>query len=372
MDHGSRRQRLQKVRVEEGLDALLLTHPVNVTYLTGFSGDSSYLILTGGREVLVSDGRFTVQLAEECPGLNTVIRPPSQTITEAAAAVLNKLGLRTVGFESSHLTVAEYSRLKELASALDWKGSADRVERFRAVKDADEVTEIRAAIRLAERAFAMFRAMLRPDDREKDLVDALEGYVRRAGGSGTSFPSIVAVAERSALPHAPPSDRRLGESNLLLVDWGASGRFYKSDLTRVLLPHNNAAVAGVGGIGPKIQEIYRVVLGAQKAGVQALRPGVQAQEVDAAARGFIAKAGFGDYFNHGLGHGFGLQIHEAPFMKPGNNAVLQAGMIVTVEPGIYLPGLGGIRIEDDVLVTPDGCEVLSRLPRDPEANLLDF
>ena len=369
MDHDSRRQRLLPFLAQENLDALLITHPVNVSYLTGFSGDSSYLILTKSKTILVSDGRFTTQLAEECPVLETEIRPPSQTVVEAAGGVLNKLGLNSVGFENGHITVAMAEKLRELVPTVNWKGSPDRVERLRAIKDADEIGQIRLAIDLAQRAFAMFRAMLRLDDTEKELADALEMDVRRVGATSTSFPPIVAVGERSALPHAPPSAKRVREAPLLLVDWGACGPFlggwapsapYKSDLTRVLLTHNN------GRYDSKLKEVVDVVLRAQQSAIQALRPGIAAKVVDEAARTVIAQAGYGDFFNHGLGHGIGLEIHETPFLKAGNETILQPGMVITVEPGIYLPGWGGVRIEDDVLVTPDGSEVLTSLPRDLE------
>jgi Xaa-Pro aminopeptidase len=366
-DHADRRQRLAHALADEGVDLLLVSSPVNVTYLTGFSGDSSYLLLSRDRAVLVSDGRFTEQIAEECPGLEAVIRPPTQTVAEAAAEVLGKLGPRAAGFESGHLTVADFDALKGLTATVDWKPGRDRVERLRAVKDAWEVGQIRQAIRIAERAFAMFRALLRPADTEKELCDALEGYVRRAGGTGTSFPPIVAAGERAALPHAPPTDRPVGEAVLLLVDWGASGAFYKSDLTRVLVPHNNTTLSGAvpgAGLDPKLQEVHDVVFRAQREAIAAVRPGALSGEVDAAARKVITDAGYGSYFTHSIGHGIGLQIHEAPLMRPASEIVLQAGMVVTVEPGVYIPSWGGVRIEDDVLVTPDGPEILTRVPKD--------
>ncbi|HXG11029.1 MAG TPA: Xaa-Pro peptidase family protein [Gemmataceae bacterium] len=356
MDYpAQRREKLMHALRQEGLDALLVSSPVNVTYLTGFSGESSYLILAPQRTILVSDFRFVEQIAEECPDLEAHIRPPSQALPLAVAEVLDKLGFRSIGFESGHLNVAEYEILREKTPSLDWKGGRDRVEQLRAIKDPSEVAQIREAIAIAERAFAAFRSLLRPTDSEKDLADALEGYVRRAGGWGTSFPSIVAVGDRAALPHAPPTARTVGEGELLLVDWGASGRFYKSDLTRVLAPRR---------ISTKLEEVYTVVLRAQERAIQRIRPGVKAHDVDAEARAVIAEAGFGDSFGHGVGHGLGLQVHEAPFMRPTSETVLQAGMVMTVEPGIYLPGWGGVRIEDDVLVTPDGCEVLTHVARD--------
>jgi Xaa-Pro aminopeptidase len=357
MDYsGSRRQQLARCLSEEGLDALLISSPVNVTYLTGFTGDSSYLILARDRALLVSDNRFTVQIAEECPGLGTYFRPPVQKLPEAIAEVLSKLGPRSVGFESGALTVAEYETLRGLVPEVNWKGSADRVEKLRMVKDDSELAAIRAAIDVAERAFTVFRSLLRPEDTEKDLCDAMENYVRRAGGQATCFPTIAAVGERAALPHAPPTDRRVGSSELLLIDWGVTGRrLYKSDLTRVLATRK---------ISPKFAEVYGVVLRARDRAVAAVRPGVQARAIDAEARAAIADAGFGDFFGHGLGHGIGLQVHEGPAVRPGSETILQPGMIFTIEPGVYLPGWGGVRIEDDVRVTADGCEVLTNLPRD--------
>jgi Xaa-Pro aminopeptidase len=362
-----RRQRLAQSLTAEGTEALLVSSPMNVTYLTGFSGESSFLVLGRERVLLVSDARFTKQIAEECPGLEAHIRPPEQSVHQATAAVLTKLGFRTIGFETSHLTVGEWESLREGAPAVTWKPCRDLVEKLRAVKDLSEVDEIRQAIHIAERAFDAFCALLRPEDSEKDLRDALEHYVRRCGGSGTSFPSIVAVGERAALPHAPPTDRTIHGAELLLVDWGASGRFYKSDLTRILVSRKNPAFApGSNGkrSATKLGQIYDVVWRAQRGAIKRIRPGVKGQEVDAEARRVIAEAGFGDFFGHGLGHGVGLQIHEAPSLRPSSDVVLEAGMVVTVEPGIYLPGWGGVRIEDDVLITPEGCEVLTSVPND--------
>jgi Xaa-Pro aminopeptidase len=357
-DFAARRERLWKIAVAENLDALLITNSVNVTYLTGFSGDSSALALTATRAILLSDGRFTVQIAEECPDLEAEIRPPTQLMPELTGAVLHSLGAHNVGYESADLTVAEFQALGDQAKTVSWAPGAERVEQLRQLKDGDEVAQIREAIRIAERAFTMFRAMLRPSDCEKELFDAMEMYIRRAGGNSSSFPPIIAVGPRAALPHAPPSVHRVAEDPLLLIDWGASGAFYKSDLTRILWRGNN------GSPSEKLQQVYRVVLEAQRRAISAVRPGVMACDVDAAARGYIAEAGYGPYFSHGLGHGLGLQVHEAPSLRPTSQTVLQPGMVVTIEPGIYLPDWGGVRIEDDILVTADGAEVLTSCPRD--------
>ena len=361
MDYAARRRRrLARMLKEENLDALLISQPVNVTYLTGFSGDSSALILSPRRALLISDARYTTQITEECPGLEVHIRQVSQTLQQAIAHVLHKLGCRAVGFESAHLSVADLEKLSELAVSVAWKGGTERVEKLRVRKDPSEIAQIRTAITIAERAFAMFSSMIRPEDSEKELCDNLELYIRRAGGRSTSFPSIVAVGERAALPHAPPTNRKVSEAGLLLVDWGASGPFYKSDLTRVLATRK---------ISPKLERVYKVVFKAQERALRAIRPGVIASAVDAEARSVIAQAGFGQFFSHGLGHGLGLQVHEAPALRQNSTAVLQDGMVVTVEPGIYLPGWGGVRIEDDVLVTTEGCEILTQVPKEPVPTL---
>lgn len=363
-----RREALAKRLVEEPLDALLISNVVNVTYLTGFSGDSSYLILSKDRALLVSDGRYTEQVAEECPGLETYIRPPTQTITAATAESLNKLGVRSIGFESSCMTVAERTKLGELCPGIDWKPGNDRVELLRMVKDDTELAEIRQAIAIAERAFEMFQAMLRLDDSEKELSDAMESYIRRAGGEGSSFRPIIAADARAALPHAPLTRTSLAEADLILVDWGASTpRSYKSDLTRVLLARS-FSVAGRSRpmrLDPRqLQKVYTAVRTAQEQAFRAIRPGAKAADVDAAARTAIADAGYGSFFVHGLGHGIGLQVHEGPNIRASSTDVLQAGMVFTVEPGIYLPGQFGVRLEDDVRVTPDGCEVLTHVTKE--------
>jgi Xaa-Pro aminopeptidase len=228
------------------------------------------------------------------------------------------------------------------------------------------VEAVREAVGFAERAFAMFRAMLRPTDTEKELADAMDGYLRRAGATESAFPVIVGVGERSALPHATPTQIAVSSSDFLLVDWGARGALYRSDLTRVIpapLGGGSNSRTARQKVESKLQKIYTIVLQAQERAIAAIGPGVAAKEVDLAARGFIESSGFGKQFNHGLGHGIGLDIHEAPDLRGTSDHLLQPGMIVTVEPGIYLEGFGGVRIEDDVLVTPDGREVLSSLPK---------
>jgi Xaa-Pro aminopeptidase len=350
-----RRERLSRRLKVDGADALLVASVTNVGYLTGFTGDDSTLVLTRDRALIVSDGRYATQLAQECPGVEVHIRPVGQPMVVGLAEVIGKLGIRRLAFEATALTVADSEDLREQLPTVELLGVRDRVEDLRAIKDRAEVAAIREAIGYAERAFAMLRAGLRRGDSEKDVADELEGHLRRCGASAASFPPIVAVGARSALPHArPTAGVRVGDADFVLVDWGATGRPYKSDLTRVLV---------TGKVTAKFARVYRAVLRAQERGIAAIRPGVPARDVDAEARSVIEEAGFGRFFDHGLGHGIGRDIHEAPRLRRECDVLLRPGMVVTVEPGVYLPDWGGIRIEDDVLVTPDGCEVLTHVAK---------
>jgi Xaa-Pro aminopeptidase len=350
-----RRERLRRRLKADGVEGLLVVSETNVRYLTGFTGDSSALLLTGDRALVVSDGRYLTQLEHECPGLEVELRAIGQPLVHALAGVIAKLGLARLAFESEALSAADFLTLREKLKATQLRPVSGRVERLRAVKDREEIAALRAAIGMAERAFTMLRAGLRPDETEKDAADALEGYLRRCGATAASFPPIVAVGARAALPHAQPlAEVRIGAADFVLVDWGAAGAPYKSDLTRVVV---------TGKVTAKFEMIYRTVLAAQERALAAIRPGVLAREVDAEARAVIEEAGFGPFFRHGLGHGLGMDLHEAPRLQKHSRDKLKAGMVVTIEPGIYLPDWGGIRIEDDALVTEEGCDVLSHIPK---------
>ncbi len=351
----ARREKLRRSLKADQVEAYLLCNPTNVRYLTGFSGEDSFLLLSRLRTLLVSDGRFTTQIEQECQEIDVYIRPVGELQTEAIANGVKSLGIKSLGFEATALYVADHLALLEKLPGIELNPINGRVEALRAIKDRDEIAAIREAIGYAERAFLMLRNGLRCDESEKDVADALENDLRRCGASAASFPPIVAVGKRAALPHArPTSEARIGDSDFVLIDWGATGKPYKSDLTRVLV---------TGKVTSKFEKMYRIVLKAQERGIAAIRPGVEVSLVDAEARSVIEEAGFGRFFTHGLGHGLGMDIHEDPRIRKGAENKLQAGMVITVEPGIYLPDWGGVRIEDDVLVTPDGCEVLTHVPK---------
>ncbi|MGO9111490.1 MAG: M24 family metallopeptidase, partial [Thermoguttaceae bacterium] len=332
MDFSGRREKLRKLLKKYGAEALLATSAPNVTYLTGFTGDSSYLLLTQENQILISDGRYLTQIGEECPGLETNIRRAGILIHQQVTRVLRGTRISRLAIEADSMTVATRERIAEKLPKLEIGATTGMVEHLRQVKDKEELARIRQAAKIAEKSFAVIRAGLRPEQTEKQIGDALEHQFRLFGGDGPAFDPIVAVGPRGALPHAKLTDRRVGNGDILLVDWGAQWRLYKSDLTRVLV---------TGKISAKLRRVYEVVLSAQARAIAAIRPGVPTTEVDAAARSVIAEAGLGHRFNHGIGHGFGLEIHESPRMSGKNTAALKPGMVVTVEPGVYLPGWGG-------------------------------
>jgi Xaa-Pro aminopeptidase len=350
-----RRQKIRGQLKKEGLAALLVTNFTNVTYLTGFTGDDSFLLISADGDVLISDQRYTTQIEQECPGLEAAIRGPGSKMIEWTVQTLEKAHLSRIGFEGDSMTVAVRDELASAMPRAQFVATSGWVEELRLVKDSEEIQRTRRACNLARRAFEVIRAKITPEMTELQVANDLEYYARQFGATRLSFPPIVAVGPRAALPHARPTGRKIGDSDFTLIDWGVNEGLYVSDLTRVL---------ATARISPKLRKLYGVVLKAQLAGIEAIRPGVSCEQVDRAARAVIEKAGYGQQFGHGLGHGIGLEVHEAPRLAQGQQRVLKPGMIVTVEPGIYFPEWGGIRIEDDVLVTRAGHEVMTSVPKE--------
>jgi Xaa-Pro aminopeptidase len=353
----ARRKKLRALIKEAKAEALLVTSFINVTYLTGFTGDDSYLLVSADGETLITDPRYTTQLEEECPGLPLEIREPGVTMLAGTTKVISKEKVGQLGIEGNSATVALKESLARELPKVELVTTENLIEQLRIVKDTSEVEATRVACGQARRAYEVVRASLTTNMTELEVAAELEYQARRFGAKALSFPPIVAVGPRAALPHARPTNRKLSESDFTLIDWGVNSGLYMSDLTRVIV---------TGRISPKLRKIYGVALKAQLAAIDAIRPGRTCEQVDAVARRIITRAGFGKAFGHGLGHGTGLEIHEAPRLAVGQKAKLRPGMIVTVEPGIYFPGWGGVRIEDDVLVTRTGHEVLSDLPKELE------
>ncbi len=359
--HQGRLKKLRRLIKKNKLDALLVTSFTNVTYLTGFTGDDSYLLVTLDDEVIISDPRYTTQLEEECSWLKRDIREPGTSILLASNGQISSAGVEVLGLEAQNCTLATEAGLVEILDGVNIKPVTGLVEEIRMVKDREEIETTRIACTQARKILEMVRAVWTPNTSEKDISRELEYQARRLGAIGMSFSPIVAAGPRAALPHATPTDELVGNHPFTLIDWGTCHDLYASDLTRMVV---------TAPPSKKFAKIYNVVLEAQLAGINAIGPGVACEDVDKAARSIISKAGYGKNFGHGLGHGLGLDVHEAPRLSRKQKTILEPGMIVTVEPGIYLPGWGGVRIEDDVLVTKTGFEVLSDVPKTLEESIL--
>jgi Xaa-Pro aminopeptidase len=350
----SRADRLVALLDERELDALLVTNLVNVRYLTGYTG-SNGIALVGMHDLrcFVTDFRYGTQAEQQVEGFER--RIGEQDLLDDAVAALPVGDLR-LGIEDQHLSVRTFDRLREaLPASVELVPAGGAIERLRERKDAGEVARIRAAAELADTALQRTLEDGLAGRSERAVALALEQQMRRLGAERPSFDTIVAHGAHGALPHAVPRDVEIAADCLVTIDWGAQLDGYCSDCTRMF---------AVGDPGERAREVYEVVLQAQLAGLDAVRPGVSGRDADAVARALIDEAGHGERFGHGLGHGVGLEIHEAPRLSRASDATLAAGHVVTVEPGVYLPGELGVRIEDLVLVTDDGCERLNGLPKD--------
>ncbi|GAA4859625.1 M24 family metallopeptidase [Actinomycetospora straminea] len=361
--HARRRDALRRLLREAGLDALLVTDLVNVRYLTGFTGSNAALLVHADdeadrgedRTVLATDGRYTTQAAAQTPDLPVLVE-------RACAPALLRRGegrAGTVGFDSAHVTVDGHADLLTVLEHGELRRAPGLVETLRAVKDAGEVDALRQACAAADVALVgmITAGGLAPGRTEREVARDLEERMREAGAEGPSFDSIVAAGAHAAIPHHRPTDAPLADGDLLTMDFGALVDGYHSDMTRTVL---------IGAPEDWQRDLHALVAEAAAAGRAALAPGVATRDVDAAARDVITAAGFGEHFVHGLGHGVGLVIHEAPAVSATATATLETGMTVTVEPGVYLAGRGGVRIEDTLVVTDDGAVPLTQSPRDLE------
>ncbi len=349
-----RRQRLAANLNDLPADAMLISNLNNIRYLTGFTGSAAYLFFSPEQQILASDARYSTQLQQECPDLEIDIRDVTSTLMDSTQRIVKSFGWKNLAIESARLTKADFDQLQTRMPDTQLVDTTEVVERLRMIKDETEIAAIRKSIQANQTAFQNTLAAATAQQTEREFAFALEAEMRRLGASGFAFDPIVGVGPRAALPHGRPSDKTLGSASNFLVDWGANVDGYLSDLTRMVI---------TGEPEPKLIEIYDVVLAAQTAAIAQIRPGARAGTIDAAARSVIAEAGFEEFFQHGTGHCFGLEIHEQPYLSPSSDIILAAGMVLTVEPGIYLPEIAGVRIEDDVLVTDSGYEVLSNLPK---------
>jgi Xaa-Pro aminopeptidase len=348
--------RLEQLRIAlfaRKADAALVIGPHDQFYLTGFTGQDGAAMVTRKAVWLLTDGRFKEQARKEAPWARTVIRKVG--LAQAAGQLAGRLRIGKILVQPEVMTLEEAAGLqKHLPKSARLIRASGVIRKMRVTKDSAEIDRIRAAIRVGEEAFEVLRRRVRPGMTESQVAATVEYEMRRRGASGPAFATIAAVDANAALPHYRAGEVRVPKNGLLLVDWGARLDEYCGDLTRVLL---------IGRIPARIRRLYQAVLDAQLTAIAAIRPGIPCRQVDLAARRVLDRAGLGRYFVHGVGHGLGLEVHEPPRLAATSKDRLEPGMVVTVEPGVYLPGQAGIRIEDDVVVTGTGCQLLSRLPK---------
>jgi len=351
--------KLREALATEGLDAILITQPENRRYLSGFTGSAGVLLISQEQAIIATDFRYYEQVAREAPGFQLAKIKGGEKFVDILPELVAQVGARKVGFESAHLTVDQHKEWWEVAEGFELIPTKELVEEIRAVKDEDELDKIKQAIALADEAFAHIVGFIEPGMTERELAWELEVFMRTHGAARVAFDLIVASGANGAMPHATVSDRVIRAGEPIVIDLGAMIDGYNSDLTRTIC---------IGQPGDKFREIYDIVLEAQQAAEGGIRPGMTGKEADDIARQIIEEAGYGDEFGHGLGHGVGLAVHEKPTLSKLSEDVLTPGMVFTVEPGIYLPGWGGVRIEDLVVMREDGVEVLTQASKSVISN----
>ena len=363
MSHRQRLHRLREVMRRERIDGLLVSQPESRFYLSGYTGhdlpprdSAGYLLVTIDRALLLTDARTTQQAEQEAPDFEVVTYGAGSRAPQSIAEHAGRLGLRRLAFERVHLPWGMWSDVrKDLSDAVDFEPDSGLVDELRIVKDAEELLALQEAIDVLDRCLAHILDHVQPGQTEREVARLVELYLLEHA-EGTSFPSIVASGPNASMPHAVPSDRRIQEGEPLKIDIGARARGYCSDMTRTVCLGQPA--------DSRLDEIHAIVLEAQLRAERELRPGMTGREGDALAREVIADAGYADAFTHSLGHGIGLEVHEPPWLShTRGDEVLRPGMVFSVEPGIYLPGWGGVRIEDLVVLEPDGARVLCASPK---------
>ncbi|MBI5969586.1 MAG: aminopeptidase P family protein [Deltaproteobacteria bacterium] len=351
------RSRLGDVRAnasKRGVDAFLVTDIKNIRYLSGFTGSSACIIVAENAGIFLTDSRYTEVAREEARGFTVKEYSKALNLNAAVAAEVKSRGITTLGFEANHLPYETFAKLKKTLGHVRLKPLTGMVSDIRARKDAEEITLIRKSAGLLDRGFEAACAMLRSGAIEKEVAWGVESFLRRTGADAFAFEPIIASGPRGALPHGKASDKKIKKGELVVVDMGVLLNGYNSDETRTYC---------IGRAGLKQKKIFDAVLTAQMRAIEKIRPGAAAKDVDLAARGCIEKAGFGKHFGHGTGHGVGLDVHEAPIIGPYSKDILEDGMVVTIEPGVYIHGFGGVRIEDMVHVVRGGAEIITKTPR---------
>lgn len=344
-------KRVEQLRVklqEQGLSAMLVASPINRRYLTGFTGSAGYVLITRDQSYLLTDFRYMTQAPEQAIGFQVVEHGPK--LMDTVKELLASEGITSLGFEQEHVTYAVFTSYTELLKPVSLVPVSGLVEQLRIFKDHEELQVMQRAADLADATFSHLLNIVGTGKTEREIDLQMEMFMRSHGATSSSFDTIVASGERSALPHGVASERVIQGNEFITFDFGALLDGYCSDLTRTI---------AIGTPDPKLKEIYDIVLEAQLHALDHIKPGMTGREADALCRDIITKYGYGEYFGHSTGHGLGMEVHESPRLSKASDDVLKPGMVVTVEPGIYLPGLGGVRIEDDIVITETGIHILT-------------
>ncbi|MBM7569693.1 M24 family metallopeptidase [Aquibacillus albus] len=345
-------EKLRQMLKEKDLDGLLISSSYNRRYITGFTGTAGVVLITENESLLITDFRYIEQATEQATEFKIIEH--KQPIGLEIADQVKELGINQLGFEKDDLTYGVYEQYKKEIST-ELVPTSGIIEKIRLIKSQEEINILKEAAKIADAAFDHILTFIKPGIKEIDVSNELEFFMRKQGATSSSFDIIVASGYRSALPHGVASEKTIESGELVTLDFGALYHGYCSDITRTV---------AVGKISDELNTIYDVVLEAQKKGMEGIKAGITAKEADAFTRDYIKEKGYGEYFGHSTGHGIGLEVHEGPGLSFRSNQLLEAGMVVTVEPGIYVPGIGGCRIEDDTVVTQNGNERLNHSPKE--------
>lgn len=348
--------KLMDVLKEQELDGLFIVKDANIRYLSGFTGSESYMVISQECRAFITDSRYTEQAERECRDFEIIKwRSPNPDLPETIKSVCSKYNIKRLGFEKNCVKVDLYERLKEALGDIEFTGTLGLVEGIRRIKDQSEIECIKKAAQISDDAFNEILNYIRPGVSERDIERELSYLIRKKGADDIGFPIIAASGGNSSMPHAVPSDKLVECGEFITMDFGSLYKGYRSDMTRTIV---------VGSASEKQRYIYNVVKESLRKSTETVKAGVDCKIPDRAAREVILKEGIKEIFEYGVGHGVGLEIHEDPFMSPKCPLILEAGNVVTVEPGIYIPGWGGVRIEDSVVVTQDGCEIITKSPKE--------
>ncbi|MDA1474881.1 M24 family metallopeptidase [Bacillus changyiensis] len=331
-----------------GIEGLLVTSQVNLQYMTGFTGSSGLAVISEDRAVFITDFRYTEQAKRQVNGFEIIEHTRGMSAT--AVDVIKEMGLKKIGFEQDKMTYGMYANYKNALGAVELVPVSRSVERLRLIKSSEEIKILKEAAKIADAAFSHILTVIKPGMTEISIANELEFYMRSQGADHSSFDMIVASGLRSSLPHGVASSKTVEKGDFVTLDFGAYYKGYCSDITRTI---------AVGEPSDQLKNIYQIVFEAQMIGMTNIKPGITGRQADAYTRDHITSKGYGDYFGHSTGHGLGMEVHESPALSVRSDQTLDKGMVVTVEPGIYIPGTGGVRIEDDIVLTDEGNESLT-------------